>query len=157
VTLVVILGVLALALRILHVGAPMLYPRVLQGPFSLDDIAEVERYAGFSPLVPFFRPAELGSRPVHVTVFRRPAARVVIFWQGEHFLYLAQSRGGEPPPVPPGAEALAVAGGARWWRHGRTRHVVARRDGTWVEIRSDLDARDVRRIVETLRPYRELL
>lgn len=153
----VVLAVVALLLRLLHVGLPLLYPRVLQGPFSLGDVAEAEAYAGFSPLVPFFRPQELGARPVHVTVFRSPQPRVVIFWQGEHFLHLDQRRGGEAPAVPAHAEALPVAGGARWWRQGRTRHVVLRRGGSWVEVRSDLDDRAVRRIVETLRPYEELL
>jgi hypothetical protein len=156
VTLVVVLGILAVVLRLLHLGMPMLYPRVLQGPFSLEDVGEVERYADFSPLMPFFRPAELGPRPVHVTVYRQPVPRVVVFWQGDHFLYLEQSRGGEPPPVPADAEALAVGEGTRWWRHGRTRHVVSRRGGIWVEIRSDLDDRTVRRVLESLRPYEEL-
>jgi hypothetical protein len=157
VSLVVVLAVLALFLRLLHVGLPMFYPRVLQGPFSVDDFGEVERYAGFSPLVPFFRPQQLGPRPVHVTVYRRPHARVVALWQGERFLYLEQTRGGRPPQVPPDAQPLAVTGGASWWRHGRTRHVVARREGVWVEIRTDLEERDVRRVVETLRRYEELL
>jgi hypothetical protein len=81
----------------------------------------------------------------------------VVFWQGEHFLYLEQTRGGEAPPVPLDSRPLEVAGGARWWRQGRTRHVVARREGVWIELRSDLDDRSVRRVVETLRPYRDLL
>jgi hypothetical protein len=157
VTLVVVLGVLAVLLRLLHLGAPVLYPRVLQGPFALGDVGEVEEYAGFSPLVPFFRPQELGPRPVYVTVYRRPRPRVVVLWQGEHFLRLEQWRGGDPPPVPAGAQPLAVPGGGRSWRHGRTVYVVARRAGTWVEIRSDLDDVAVRRVVETLRPYRDLL
>jgi hypothetical protein len=157
VSLAVTVGVLALLLRLLHVGLPILYPRVLQGPFALADVAEVEQYAGYSPLVPFFRPAELGPRPVHVTVFRRPHPRVVIFWQGEHFLHLDQRRGGDPPAVPSNAEPLPVAGGGRWWRQGHTRYLVLRRGGEWIEIRTDLDDASARRIAETLRPYRELL
>ena len=156
VSLAITLAVLAVVLRLVHVGLPILYPRVLQGPFSLADVGEVEPYAGYSPLVPFFRPASLGPRPVTVTVFRRPQPRVVILWQGERFLHLDQRRGGAPPAVPPDAEALAVVGGARWWRQGRTRHVVLRRDGAWVEIRSDLADADVRRVAETLRPHGEL-
>jgi hypothetical protein len=157
VSLAVVLAVLGVLLRLVHVGVPLFYPKVLQGPFSLGDVGEVEEYAGFSPLVPFFRPQQLGLRPAYVTVFRRPVPRVVVFWQGEHFLLLEQRRGGEPPVVAADAEALAVPGGARWWRQGRTRHVVTRRGGLWVELRSDLDDASVRRIVETLRPYRELL
>ena len=157
VTLVVVLAVLAVLLRVLHLVIPIAYPQVLQGPFALAGLGEVEEVAGFSPLVPFFRPQTLGREPVHVTVFRRPVPRVVVVWQGERFLHLELRRGGEAPPVPPDAEPLPVTGGGRWWRHGRTRHVVARRDDFWVALSSDLDDRDVRRVVATLRPHRELL
>jgi len=161
-TLLVVFGVLFLLLRALHLGVPLLYPKVLQGPFSLESVAEVEEYAGFSPLVPFFRPATLGERPVHVTVTRRPRARVAVFWQGERFLYLEEREGGGPPPVPENARewSLATPGApeeARWWRQGRTVHAVARRGDHWVEVRTDLPADDARRVVETLRPYRDLL
>lgn len=161
-SLLVIAGALFLLLRALHLGIPVVYPKVLQGPFSLESVAEVEEYAGFSPLVPFFRPESLGERPIHVTVTRRPRSRVTIFWQGERFLRLEERAGGAPPPVPENARAweLRTAGApdeAHWWRQGRTVHAVARRGDHWVEIRTDLTDDDARRIVETLRPYRELL
>jgi hypothetical protein len=162
VSLAVLAGVLFLLLRALHLGIPVVYPKVLQGPFSLASVAEVEEYAGFSPLVPFFRPGSLGERPVHVTVTRGPRARVTVFWQGERFLYLEERAGGGAPPVPENARPweLRTRGApeeARWWRRGRTVHAVARRGDHWVEIRTDLTDDDARRIVETLRPYRELL
>lgn len=157
ISLAVILSVLWVLLRALHLGVPLFYPEVLQGPFTLDSVAQAEEYAGFSPLTPFYRPAELGSAPVYVTVFRRPRPRVVIFWQGDRFLYLEQTEGGEKPPAPPHARPLTGRAEAVWWREGRTRHLVTRAGGLWVEIRTDLDERDLRRIVETLRPYRELL
>ena len=150
------LAIVALLLRALHLALPAIYPPVLQGPFSLTEIAQVREYAGFSPLVPFFRPQELGSRPVHVTVFRRPVPRAVIFWQGEHFLLLDERRGGEAPRVAAGAPTLPVSGGGVWWREGRTWHAVLRREGTWVAIDTDLDETAVRRIAETLRPVEEL-
>lgn len=161
-SLLVLLGVFFLVLRALHVGVPLFYPKVLRGPFSLESVAEVEEYAGFSPLVPFFRPESLGERPIHVTVTRGPRARVAIFWQGERFLYLEERHGGGAPPVPENARewALTVAGApeeARWWRQGRTVHAVAHREDRWVEVRTDLPAEDARRVVETLRPYEELL
>jgi hypothetical protein len=161
-SLLVILGGLFLLLRALHLGIPVVYPKVLQGPFSLDSVAEVEEYAGFSPLVPFFRPETLGERPIHVTVTRRPRARVTVFWQGERFLYLEEREGGPPPPVPENARAweLRTPGApdeAHWWRQGRTVHAAARRGDHWIELRTDLPDEDARRIVETLRPYRELL
>jgi hypothetical protein len=156
VSLAIVLAVVALLLRLLHVGLPLLYPRVLQGPFSLTDVREVEQYTGESPLVPVFHPQELGSRPVYVTVYRRPVSRVLVFWQGDRFLALDQWRGGEPPAVPPIAQAMPIAEGGRWWRQGRTWHVVLRREGSWVEMTSDLDQDAVRRVAGTLRPYREL-
>jgi hypothetical protein len=155
-SLIVVLAVLALLLRLLHLGLPLAYPRVLQGPFSVADLGAVEEYAGFSPLVPFFRPQQLGPQPVYVTVFRRPRPRVVALWQGEHFLFLEQTQGGPAPPVPPDAHPLAVPGGASAWRHGRTLHVVARREGLWIVLRTDLDERAARRLVETLRRQRDL-
>lgn len=161
-TLVVILAVLFLVLRALHLGIPVLYPKVLQGPFSLESVAEAEEYAGFSPLVPFFRPASLGDRPIHVTVTRRPQAKVAVFWQGERFLYLEEREGGPPPPIPENAQTwdLRTPGApeeAHGWRQGRTVHAVARRADHWIELRTDLPEEDARRIVETLRPYRDLL
>lgn len=160
--LLVVFGVLFLLLRALHLGLPLLYPKVLRGPFSLESVAEVEEYAGFSPLVPFFRPETLGERPVHVTVTRGPRARVAVFWQGERFLFLEERAGGVPPPVPENARewSLETPGApeeAWWWRQGRTVHAIARRGNHWVELRTDLTADDARRVVETLRPYRDLL
>lgn len=156
VSLVITLAVVALLLRLLNVGLPILYPPVLQGPFALTDVADAQRYTGFSPLVPFFHPPQLGSRPLYVTVYRRPLPRAVIFWQAEQFLLLDERRGGEAPAVPPGAPALPVTGGGTWWREGRTWHVVLRREGTWVTIETDLDETAVRRVAETLRPAEEL-
>lgn len=161
-SLLVIAAVLFLALRAIHVGIPLVYPRVLRGPFSLDGLAEVEEYTGFSPLVPFFRPQALGQEPVHVTVTRPPRAEVVVFWQGDRFLYLEERDGGSGPPVPENArswslEGPAAAGENHWWRQGRTVYAVTRRGDLWIEVRTDLSDDDARRIVETLRPYRELL
>lgn len=156
-SLVVILGVLGVLLRVVHLGIPLLYPQVLRGPFSLDGLDEVEEYAGFSPLVPFYRPAELGSAPVIVTVFRRPRPRVAILWQAERLLVLEQTQGGPPPAAPPQARPLVGEPEATWWREGRTHHVIARSRGLWVEIRTDLPEQDLHRIVATLRPYAELL
>ena len=161
-SLLVIAGVLFLALRALHLGIPLLYPRVLRGPFSLGSLAEVEEYTGFPPLVPFFRPEVLGEQPVHVTVTRPPAAELVVFWQGERFLYLAERQGGGSPPVPPDARSWILRGPAaegtnRWWRQGRTVYAVGRRGDLWIELRTDLSDDDARRVLETLRPYRELL
>jgi hypothetical protein len=161
-SLLVIAAVLFLALRAIHVGIPLVYPRVLRGPFSLGGLAEVEEYTGFSPLVPFFRPQALGERPVHVTANRPPRAAVVVFWQGDRFLYLEEREGAAAPPVPENArtwslEGPAAAGEHHWWRQGRTIYAVTRRGDLWIELRTDLSDDDARRVLETLRPYQELL
>lgn len=152
-----ILAGLFVALRLLHLALPLLYPPVLAGPFSLDDLGEVERYTGFEPLVPFYRPEVLGSGPVTITARRRPLPQVLIFWQGRRFLYLAERRGGPQPRTSPDARPLPAHPEALWWREGRTHRVVWPLDGLWIEIRTDLPEQDLHRLVETLRPYGELL
>ena len=42
------------------------------------------------------------------------------------------------------------------WTSGGTRRVVARRGRIWVELATDLSATDTARVVDTLRPSREL-
>lgn len=152
----ILAGVL-LALRLLHLALPLLYPPVLAGPFSLNELAEVERYTGFEPLVPFYRPEVLGSGPVTITARRRPQPQVVVFWQGRRFLYLSERRGGPEPRVSPDARPLPAHPESQWWREGRTHRVVWPIDGLWIEIRTDLPEQDLHRLVETLRPYGELL
>ena len=154
------LGVAALVfggLRLVHVVAPAIYPKVLAGPFALERVEEVEEYAGFSPHLPFYRPAELGREPVAITAHRRPRPKAVVFWQGEHFLVLEETRGGPAPPRLPPDRELPGHPEAAWWTEGRTHHVVFRRADLWVELRTDLPAEDVLRIVDSHRPLRELL
>ncbi len=145
------------ALRLVHLMVPVLYPKVLAGPFSLESIEQVEEYAGFAPRVPFYRPQTLGARPVNVTVERRPFPRMRVFWQGEHFLVLEETRGGPQPLHLPSDHPLPGHPGAAWWTEGRTQHVVYRLDDLWIDLRTDLPPQDVQRLVDTLRPYRELL
>jgi len=57
---VVVCLVLFFVLRLLHLSAPIFYPKVLTGPFSLDSIESVAQYTDFSPRLPFYRPAMLG-------------------------------------------------------------------------------------------------
>lgn len=148
---------LFLVIRVVHLGVPIFYPKVLAGPFSLDSFDEVEQYAGFSPRVPFYRPEVLGVRPVNITVTRRPYPKVVIFWRAEHFLYLEEQKGGQRPPEKIREKPLPGHPEASWWTEGDTHHVVMKAEDLWIEIRTDLSFRDVQRIVDTLRPYKELL
>jgi hypothetical protein len=159
-SLLAIAGIFFLAARALHLLVPLFYPAVLSGPFSVEEPEEVARYAGFSPLMPFYRPESLGRRPVHITAERRPRPRVTVFWNGARFLVLEEVLDGGRPPrshqVPPGALPFpALEDGARW-REGRTLHAAGRRGEVWVEIRTDLGEADLVRIAETLRPVEEL-
>ncbi len=156
-SLLVIVGCWLLLLRLLHLAVPAFYPAALTGPISVDDFEAAGRYLGFSPRLPFYRPARLGSRPIHITVTRRPHPRVVTFWQGEHFLYLAEQEGGPAPSRGVRGSPLEGHSGSRTWREGKTHHVVLRLDDRWVEIRTDLALADVERIVDTLTAYRDLL
>lgn len=159
VTFVVLATVFFALLRVVHLVVPVFYPQVLSGPFSVESFDEVEELAGFSPRLPFYRPEVLGTRPVNITVTRRPQPKVVVFWQAEHFLYLSEQRGGRPERAPASAQPkpLPRHPDARWWREGDTNHVQLERDGLWIELRTDLPLQDVERLVETLRPYEELL
>lgn len=144
-------------LRLIHLVVPVFYPQVLSGPFSVTTFDEVEELAGFSPQLPFFRPQVLGTRPVHITVSRRPRPRVVTLWQAERFLRLEEQRGGELEGAPPTARPLPEHPDSLWWREGTTHHVQLRRDGLWIDLRTDLPLQDVERLVETLRPHEEML
>lgn len=152
----IIIVVLFVFLRLLHLTVPIFYPRVLTGPFSVDDVGSTPEYLGFSPLLPFYRPEQLGVRPVNITVTRRPHPKVVIFWQAEHFLYLAERQGGETPRHDAGDGPLPGHPDSAWWLDGRTHHVVMKQNDLWIELRTDLSLRDVQRIVDTLLPYEEL-
>jgi len=154
----VVLAVIFFALlRLVHLVVPIFYPQVLSGPFSVTDFDEVEEVAGFSPRLPFFRPEVLGSRPVNITVTRRPRPRMVAVWQAERFLRLEEQRGGTLPGAPPSARPLPRHPDSQWWQEGGTHHVQLQRDGLWIDLRTDLPLQDVERLVETLRPHEEML
>lgn len=157
VSLLIIAAGFLLAARALHLVVPLLYPPVLSGPFSLDEIGSVEDYTGFSPLMPFYRPQELGREPVHITAERRPRPRVTIFWHGEHFLYLEERLDGARPDIPVDTRPFPVLEDGRRWSEGETLHAVGKRGDLWISLRTDLDEEDLRRVAETLRPLEELL
>jgi hypothetical protein len=156
-SLVVIAGTFFLVIRVIHLVVPLFYPQVLAGPFSVEELAQVEQYTGFSPLAPFYRPEELGQRPVNITAERRPRPRVTVFWHGERFLYLEQRLDGDRPRVPPDTRPFPVLEDGERWIEGATWHAVGKRGDFWVLIRTDLGDEDLRRIAETLRPLEELL
>lgn len=145
------------ALRVVHLGIPIFYPKVLTGPFSLESIEAAQSYLDFSPRMPFYRPEELGARPVNITVTRRPYSRLVVFWSARHFLQLTEQQGGPAPSDGAGGQPLPGHPDATWWNEGQTHHVVMKLDDLWIEVRTDLSLQDVQRLVDTLRPYKKLL
>jgi len=155
-TFLLVVAGLLVALRLVHLALPLLYPPVLSGPFSVDDVGQAEQYTGFPPRVPFYRPEVLGTAPVYVTARRRPHPQVTVFWQGDRFLYLNERRGGPEPFVRPEARPLPGHPESSQWREGRTWRVVLELDDLWIELRTDLPEEDLHRLVETLRPYGEL-
>ena len=64
-------GVL-LALRVIHVAVPAVFPETRQGPITITRLDDVRRLAGFAPLIPAYRPATLGLQPVTMTVVLSP-------------------------------------------------------------------------------------
>ena len=156
-SLLIIAGGWLLVLRLVHLAVPAFYPAALTGPVSVDSFEAASRHAGFSPRLPYYRPQRLGARPVHITAVRRPHAKVVTFWRGERFLYLAEQEGGPAPARGVRGSPLEGHPGSRYWRQGETHHVVLEEGGRWIEIRTDLPRLEVERIVDTLTPYRELL
>jgi len=81
---------------------------------------------------------------------------VVIFWHADHFLYLAEQRGGEKPADPPDSQPLPGHPESSWWHEGETIHGVLKLEDLWIELRTDLSLQDVQRISDTLRPYEQL-
>jgi hypothetical protein len=148
-----IAAVMLLGLRVLHVGIPLFLPETRPGPFVLGSLDDVRRRAGFAPLVPAYRPAALGDRPSTLSVALRPQPTFVIAWRGEHYLSLTQRRGGPMPAHPSTAEPLPEVPDSLWWRDGQRLHMVLRRDEFWVDVETDLPARDLKRIADTLTPY----
>jgi hypothetical protein len=153
VSFVLILAGMLLALRAVHVVVPMLFADSRSGPVSLTRLEDVQRHAGFAPLVPAYRPEALGERPAQLTVTRAPYPTFSIVWRGERYLALTQRRGGASPSHPATSVELADVPGSLWWWDGGAHHLVLRRDDFWIVIETDLPQRDLRRIADTLRPF----
>ena len=151
--LVIAAGVLVVA-RGLHVGVPLVVADARPGPFAFTSVFDVEGRMGFAPLVPAYRPASLGQQPVEIVGWFAPEPTVRIVWRGERTLTLEQQRGGDGPARPPVARELDGVRGSRWWQEGPIARLVLERDGVWVSIETDLPARDLRRLADTLTPAR---
>ena len=147
---VVIAAVTFGGLRGMHVVAPLFVPNARPGPFALERLADVARYAGFAPVVPAYRPASLGERPSSLTVWLSPRPTFVVTWKGEHSLSLMQRRGGPAPDHPPTSQPLAGVLDSLWWQDGALCHLVLKHGDFWIEMTTDLDERELKRFADTL-------
>lgn len=146
-------GVLG-ALRLAHHTIPAVFPETRQGAIAVGDLDEARRRAGFAPLVPAYRPEELGERPSEMTVTLSPYPTFAITWRSNgRFLSVTQRRGGPRPAVPPLVRPLDGLAGSAWWVEEASTHLVLSRDGFWIHVVTSLPARDLRRIADTLTPY----
>ncbi len=144
-------------LWVVHLTVPIFYPEALRGPFVVASIEDAERYCGYSPLTPFYRPEILGRSPISITVTRRPHGKVVIFWHGERFLYLAQEHDEKRDVHRSDRRSFPGHAETAWWREGSAHHLQFRRGDLWLEMRTNLDEIDIGRILETLRPVKDLV
>ena len=153
----VISAVLFLGLRGAHLLVGAIYPASLPGPFQLDSLDDIEQYAGFSPHIPFYRPIELGAGPSEIVVERRPRPASRIVWRGESYLEIFEWSGGSRPAVAADATSLPDLPSSLYWEEGEQLVAVVQLAGRWVEVRTDLDAVQLRRIVDTLLPHDRLI
>jgi hypothetical protein len=151
---VVIAAVVLGVLRLVYVVVPLIFADLRPGPFELESLDEVERHVGFSPLVPAYRPIALGTEPPRLSGARSPYASVVMVWRGERYLTVSERRGGRAPDHPPTSRPLTAVADSLWWSERGVHHAILRRDGLWVSIETDLPSGDLRRLADTLTPYR---
>jgi hypothetical protein len=147
---VVILG----ALRVLHLGVPLLFPETRQGPIDVASLDDVRPRLGFAPMIPAYRPAVLGDRPDRIQIRFGPPASFDIRWEeGAEYLQVVQQQGGRAPAHPPIARPLEDVPDSLWWADGTRNHVILSRQGFWVAIETNLPARELRRFADTLTTY----
>jgi len=143
-------GVLV-ALRLTHYALPVVFPETRQGPIAVADLEEARRLVGFDPLVPAYRPEQLGVRPSEMTVTLSPYPAFAIAWRNAgHFLSVTQQRGGPRPLQPPLARPLDNLPDSAWWMEDTHAHLALSRDGFWIHIVTNLPSRELRRFADTL-------
>jgi hypothetical protein len=146
---VIAAGVL-LALRLLHLALPVVFPETRQGPIAVLDWDEARRRAGFAPIVPAYHPSSLGDRPTSISVLLSPEPAILVVWrQGAEYLSLTQRRTPKPE-TPPLATPLPDVPDSLWWMAGSQNHLVVWRVGFWIEMSTSLPARDLKRFADTL-------
>ena len=153
-SLLVITAVVFGALRVAHLGVPLVFPEARLGPVVIASLEDVRREAGFAPILPAYRPASLGERPVRITATFSPRRTLAILWQSEgESLLVTQRRGGPRPDHPPLARQFEDLAGSLWWTDGTRSHLLLARGGFWIEIDTTLPASELRRFADTLTEY----
>jgi hypothetical protein len=150
----VITAVVFGALRVAHVGLPLVFPEARLGPVAVASLDDLRKEAGFAPVLPAYRPASLGDRPVRITVTFSPRRTIAVLWQaGDDVLLVTERRGGPKPAHPPLARPFEDLPGSMWWMAGTRSHLILARGDLWIEIETTLPARDLRRFADTLAEY----
>jgi len=148
--LLILVGLL-LAMRAVHVVAPMVYAPGDPRPLHTTDLQLATERAGFEPWLPFYVPQKLGAPP-QLTAIRRPRARISIVWDGESKMMIREEPSSPNDVSPPGASPLPGGRGDVWWEGPDFLHAVAMRGDLRIEIATDLAIEDLGRVVATLRP-----
>lgn len=153
-SLALITATVLLALRLVHIAVPVIFPSTRIGPIAVAGLGDVQRLVGFAPLVPAYRPATLGDRPESITVILSPLPTFVIVWRaGDQFLSVTQRQGGARPVLSPVSEPLLDVPDSAWWMDRGHAHLVLERGGFWIEIETSLSTGELRRFADTLSPF----
>lgn len=143
-----------LGLRLLHLATPVVFPSTRLGPIEVASLDEVRRLVGFVPMVPAYRPATLGDRPVGITVVLSPRPTFQITWRsGDQFLIVTQRQGGARPAESPVSKPLLDVPNSAWWMEGAQAHLVLERGAFWIEIETSLSISELKRFADTLSPF----
>lgn len=149
---IVIVAVVWGILRALHLLIPAAQPDVLEGPFELGSLTEVEPITGFPPRIPAYHPVALGDEPVLIVAERKPASRVTIVWRRQKLLELIERPAGGVSDLPVDAEAVEGHEGWWSWKRGGVTHLWGSSGPLEVRVRTNLSREDAIRIASTLVP-----
>lgn len=143
-----------LALRLVHLTVPHVFPSTRIGPVEVSSFEAASARLGFAPILPGYRPASLGAKPISISVVYVPAPSLNVAWrQGNDYLSITQTRGGSKPYAPPHAAPMADVSESTWWTVGSENHIIVSRVGFWIEITTNLPPGELQRFAATLAVY----
>jgi hypothetical protein len=143
-----------IVLRIVHLSVPLVFPSTRLGPIIVATMDEARDQLGFAPIVPTYRPAAIGDKPIRITVVFSPTPTLIVAWRnGGDYLSITQQRGGPKPVAPPDAGPLADVPDSTWWMNGPEHHVIVSRVGFWIEITTNLSTSELQKFANTLVVY----